>query len=103
MERLVKAYQEYCWKEFYEYPSAEEIGGEIGVMYTTSEDESREYQATYYLDTLEFKCFIDGVVVYYESYKSLDDIADELESCSFDDYYSWVVNFDEFIEGEENG
>lgn len=89
MERLYKAYCDYCWREFYEDPRScpDYCDGLLPVMYTEDEDTGDELQATYYLDELKLKYFRNGVEIYEESYASIDEVTEELEHCSFDDYY----------------
>jgi len=99
-ERLKEAYSYYCFREFGEERTLTEDVREVPVMYTTSEDEERDYQVTYFVDDLQLKYFIDEECVWVEQFDSLDELADCMEGSDFEGYYYECVSHDEEAEDD---
>lgn len=96
MEKLQEAYRNYCEREFEEEIETGDLN-EFPIFYGASyetEDLYAEISVSLYAELngdCEYTCFVDGKERYTEcvSYKQA---IEELNTCSFDDYYSYFAD-----------
>lgn len=69
---------------------------EVGVMFTThGANEEHELQVSYDLSRLRLVGYLDGTEVQAQEFNSLEEIIEDIQSSSWDDYYSWMTDADE--------
>ena len=93
LEKLNEAFESYCLREYEDTVDIEE--NEYGIFYSDYEDEDRyaEIEVKLYANDhdCEYVCWVDGKQKYSEHVTYEQAIA-ELESCSFDDFYSYFCD-----------
>ncbi len=89
---------EYCQEEF-ECGADYSNLSEVGVAYTTTEDEKHEIQANVNLVDFKIETLVDGTAIRTEQYGSLEDmIRRGLKTLSFDDLVYLSENELEIVE-----
>jgi hypothetical protein len=65
-------------------------------MFTThGPNEEHELQVSYDLSRLRLVGYLDGTEVQAQEFNSLEEIIEDIQSSSWDDYYSWMTDADE--------
>ena len=73
LEKAKELINDYCEREFGDNADFSDLSN-IGLAYTTSEDESHEYQVTVNLIDYTMNYYVDGNLVYRDKYPSLDNL-----------------------------
>ena len=100
MERFIEAVNNFYIEELNLEP--EELlaevpeDGIVSLAYTTytfgDEEEEREVQVSFDINTLSFINLIDGKVVLVQKARSLEDAADYIDGCPFDEMISDCIH-----------
>ena len=100
-EKLLMAINCYMEREFEDSLEALPEDGIIHLAYTTydfGDGEEHEVQVDFDMNAMEYRNYIDDELALTEDRESLDEVAEEISCCGFDDIIRQVVHigFDRF-------